>query len=136
MTLTAIRTLVALSIGRAMTIPFIGRAGDGGPGDPPSAWLMPLIGDALIGVSGIAILALLHLRRTPTTWTIAVVWSAVAAFDALAAYIVDVQNPWPEFFMLEAFGRSMFFLAAAMHLVIIGLLARPEVLGQFGRAHT
>ncbi len=135
MTLTALRVLVALSIGRAMTIPFIARAGDGGPGDPPDAWLMPLIGDAAIGLTGIGVLALLYRGRTPATWTIAVAWSAIAAFDAIAAFIVDVQVPWPDFFMLELFGRSMFFAAAAMHLVIIWLLTRPETLGHFGRTH-
>jgi hypothetical protein len=36
-----------------------------------------------------------------------------------------------KFFMLEIFGRSMFFAAAAMNLVIIWLLAHPEVRREF-----
>jgi hypothetical protein len=103
-------------------------------GDPPDAWLMPLIGDAVIGLAAVAVVLLIWRRPTPATWVIAVVWSAVGTFDALAAYVVDVSTPWPEFFMLKIFGRSMFFVAAAMHVAIIYLLARPEVLAHFGLA--
>ncbi len=124
--------LTALASGRAMTLAFIGRAGDGGAGDPPEAWLMPLLGDAVIGLAAIAVAVLLWKRPNPITWVVAVTWSAIGAFDALAAFVVDVTTPWPEFFMLEIFGRSMFFAAAAMHLVIIGLLTRPQVLARFG----
>ena len=124
--------LTALASGRAMTLAFIGRAGDGGVGDPPEAWLMPLLGDAVIGLAAIAVAVALWKRPSRVTWVIAVTWSAIGAFDALAAFVVDVTTPWPEFFMLEIFGRSMFFVAAAMHLVIIGLLTRPEVLARFG----
>ena len=49
---TQVKILVALVLmasGWAMTLAFIARAGDGGPGDPPDAWLMPLVGDAFIG---------------------------------------------------------------------------------------
>lgn len=124
--------LTALASGRAMTLAFIGRAGDGGTGDPPEAWLMPLLGDAAIGLTAIVVAVLLWTRPSPATWVTAVAWSAIGAFDALAAFVVDVTTPWPEFFMLEIFGRSMFFVAAAMHLVIIGLLTRPEVLARVG----
>lgn len=124
--------LTTLASGRAMTIAFIGRAGDGGPGDPPEAWLMPLIGDAVIGVSAIVVALLIWRRPNPTTWVLAVIWNAIGAFDALAAYVVEVSAPWPEFFMLELVGRSMFFAAAIMHLALIGLLSRPEVLTRFG----
>ena len=41
--------------GRAMTLAFIGAAGDGGLGDPPSAWLMPLVGDAIVGITALAV---------------------------------------------------------------------------------
>lgn len=115
-----------------MTIAFIHRAGDGGAGDPPDAWLMPLWGDAIVGVSAVLVAWLLWKRAMPSSWIVAIVWSAVAAFDALAAYLVDVAAPWPDFFMIELFGRTMFFMAAAMHLVIIGLLARDEVRQAYG----
>jgi len=115
-----------------MTLAFIGRAGDGGAGDPPEAWLMPLLGDAAIGLTAIVVAVLLWARPSPAIWVAAVAWSAIGAFDAVAAFVVDVTTPWPEFFMLEVFGRSMFFAAAAMHLVIIGLLTRPEVLSRVG----
>ncbi len=36
--------LILMLAGRAMTIPFIGRAGGSGIGDPPKAWIMPLLG--------------------------------------------------------------------------------------------
>jgi hypothetical protein len=109
-----------------MTLPFIHRAGDGGAGDPPAAWLMPLVGDAAVGLSALVVAWLLWKRPAPSTWAIAIAWSAVAAFDALAAYLVDIETPWPDFFMLELFGRPMFFAAAGLHVVIIALLARPE----------
>ena len=126
--------LIVMSAGRAMTLPFISRAGDGGPGDPPVEWLMPLIADAAIGIAAVIVALLIWKRPTPTTWVIAIVWSSIGAFDALAAFVVETSTPWPEFFMLEIFGRSMFFAAAAMHLAIIALLANSESLEHFGLA--
>ena len=123
-----------MASGRAMTLAFITRAGDGGPGDPPEPWLMPLIGDAVIGVAALAVAYVLWKRPQPGSWLIAVVWSSLAAFDALAAYLVDLASPWPDFFMLEVFGRAMFFAAAAMHVVIIGLLLRDDVMAYY-RVH-
>lgn len=124
--------LVLMSSGRAMTLAFITRVGDGGVGDPPDAWLMPLIGDAVVGLSALVIAWLLWKRPHPSTWILAIAWSAIASFDAIAALLVDLQTPWPDFFMLEIFGRSMFVAAAIMHALIIGLLARPELRDRFG----
>ncbi|MEL7157476.1 MAG: hypothetical protein AAFN30_12850 [Actinomycetota bacterium] len=124
--------LTLFAAGRAMTIPFIGRAGDGGLGDPPAAWLMPLVADAAIGVSALAVAALLWWRPSPVAWIIAVVWSAIGAFDAIAAFIVETSAPWPDFFMLELVGRPMFFAAALMHVAIIALLARRDALADCG----
>lgn len=93
---------------------------------------MPLWGDAVVGISALVVAWLLWTRAAPSSWVVAIVWSSVAAFDALAAYVVDVATPWPEFFMIELFGRTMFFMAAAMHLVIIALLSRPEVRQIYG----
>ena len=132
MRLRIVIVLTAMSIGRAMTLPFIPRAGDGGPGDPPDAWLMPLIGDAAIGVAAIAVTWLLLTRRTTDVWAAAVAFHAVAAFDALAAYLVELQTPWPEFFMLEIFGRSMFFAAAALQIAALALLWSGDVRRCFG----
>ncbi|MGH1488890.1 MAG: hypothetical protein ACRBK7_05755 [Acidimicrobiales bacterium] len=126
--------LTVMAAGRAMTLPFIGRAGDGGPGDPPDAWLMPLIGDAAIGLAAVIVALLVWKRPSPAVWIGAIVWSAIGAFDAIAAFIVDVSTPWPEFFMLELFGRSMFFAAAAMHGVIIYLLVKQSTRAEFGIA--
>ncbi len=127
-------TLTALAAGRAMTLAFIARAGDGGAGDPPEAWLMPLIGDAFVGITAIAIALAMWRKPTPAVWVAAMMWNAVAAFDALAAYVVEITTPWPEFFMLELLGRSMFFAAAAMHVVITYLLTSVEVRSRFGIA--
>ena len=123
--------LTVMATGRAMTIPFIARAGDGGPGDPPDAWLMPLLGDAAIGLAAPVVAILLWRRPNPTSWVIAIAWSAIGCFDALAAFVVETTNPWPEFFMLELFGRSMFFAATALHAAIIYLLARPHSRPEF-----
>jgi hypothetical protein len=40
--------LTLMLTGRAMTLAFIHRAGGGLPCDPTAAWLMPLIGDAVM----------------------------------------------------------------------------------------
>ncbi len=85
--------LTVMAAGRAMTIPFIARAGDGGPHDPPHAWLMPLVGDAAIGAAALVVGALLWKRPSPTTWAIAIAWSAVGAFDAMAALIIETTDP-------------------------------------------
>lgn len=123
----AVVALTLMASGRAMTLAWITRAGDGGPGDPPDAWLMPLIGDAAVGLTALVVAGLLIWRRTFATWTIAAIWTSIAAFDAIAAFVVDVSSPWPDFFMLEIFGRSMFFAAAAMHY----LLTRDDVRADF-----
>ena len=132
---TIIVVLTLMASGRAMTLAYIARAGDGGAGDPPKAWLMPLIGDAAVGLAALAVAWLIWKRPTPSTWLGAVVWSAIAIFDALAAFVVETSAPWPEFFMLEIFGRSMFFLATAMHVVILYLLLQPDVRNEFGVGH-
>lgn len=129
------RAAVAMTLilaGRSMTLAFIGRAGDGGPGDPPGPWLMPLVGDAVIGLTALVVAAALWRRPTPRVWLGAVVWNALGAFDALAAYLVELRSPWPEFFMLEVFGRSMFFAAVAAHGLVLYLLTRPRLLDEFG----
>lgn len=129
--------LVALTLmatGRAMTVAFLARAGDGGPGDPPAAWLMPLLGDAAVGLAAPVIAYLLWNRRTPLTWLLAVVWGSLAVFDAAAAFVVQTSVPWPEFFMLRAFGNWMFLMAVLLHLVGLFLLSRRSIMGHFGVA--
>ena len=115
-----------------MTLAFIARAGDGGAGDPPAAWLMPLVGDAFVGLTALLVAFLVATRPTLTTWTVAVVWTSLGAFDAAAALLVEISAPWPEFFMLEIFGRSMFPAAMLVHVLILFLLTRPEARRSFG----
>jgi len=111
--------LTLLLSGRAMTLLFIHRAGGLMPGDPPIAWLMPLIGDAVIGV--------FILKKTGLwVWTTIITWNALAIWDALSAFIIHLTNPWPEFFMIQLLGPSMFFAASFMHLVIIILVCQPD----------
>lgn len=124
---TMMLILTLLLAGRAMTLAFISRAGSALPGDPPAAWLMPLLGDAIIGVSALVIAFLILRKRGLWVWTAIIVWNVVAIWDALSAYIVHLINPWPEFFMLQMVGPSMFFAASAIHLVIILLATRPKV---------
>lgn len=95
---------------------------------------MPLLGDATIGLAAVVVAVLLWRRASLAVWTGAMIWTALGAFDALAAYVVERQSPWPEFFMLELVGRPMFFAAAAMHVAIGYLLTRPDVLSHFGMA--
>ena len=90
----ALTLLTLMAAGRAMTLAFIHRAGDGGPGDPPDAWLMPLLGDAAIGLTAIAIAWLVWNHRTPVVWLAAMIWNALAIFDALAAFVVETTVPW------------------------------------------
>ncbi len=93
MKLKVVLVLTALAVGRAMTIPFIARAGGNGAGDPPKAWLMPLLGDAVVGIAALAVVWLLLSRPTPGAWTAAVIFHSIAAFDAVTAYVVDVSAP-------------------------------------------
>lgn len=118
--------LTLLLSGRAMTLLFIHRAGGTMPGDPPIAWLMPLIGDAVIGLSALWI-AFLVLKKTGLwVWTSIIVWNSLAIWDALSAFIIHITNPWPDFFMIQLLGSSMFFAASFMHLVIIILASQAE----------
>jgi len=112
---------------RAMTLAFLHRVGGDAPGDPPIAWLMPLLGDAIIGLSGIVVAYLIWRRRGLFVWTSVVVWNVVAIWDALSAFIIHLTVPWPEFFMVQIFGSSMFFMASAMHLVILILISQVSL---------
>ena len=119
---------------RLMTLAFIGRAGGGGAGDPPAAWLMPLIGDAVIGFTALlATYAVLKLRGL-AIWAALLIWNALGAWDALAAFVVAQSNPWPDFFMLQIFGNSMFFGTATLHVILIYLLCRDPARRHFPTA--
>lgn len=130
----AAAVLTLLAGGRAMTLAYVGRAGDAGPGDPPAEWLMPLLGDAAVGLTAVVVVLLMWRAPSPVTWAAGIAWSSIGAFDALAAFLVNRSTPWPEFFMLRAFGSSMFFLAAAMQVAIVLLLTRPGARQRFGVA--
>jgi len=119
--------LTLMLVWRAMTLAFITRAGGANPGDPPPAWLMPLLGDAVIGITGLLIAYLIVKKTGLWVWTAIIVWNAVAIWDALSAFIINTTNPWPEFFMLQTFGASMFFAASAMHLAVIVLVSQPDL---------
>ncbi|MDQ2090594.1 hypothetical protein [Marimonas arenosa] len=123
--------LTLMLSGRMMTLLFIARAGRGAPGDPPLGWLMPLIGDAVIGLTGLVVALLVWKARGLAAWTAIIVWNAVAIWDALSAYIVSRTDPWPEFFMLQIFGASMFFMASAMHALSIWIAAHPDFRQRF-----
>ena len=136
MTLRIMAVLTFLLSGRAMTLAFLTRVGGTNMGDPPQAWLMPLIGDALIGITALLLLYLMLRHRGLWVWTAIIVWNVVAIWDALSAYLISLTNPWPEFFMIRFFGPAMFFAASAMHLLIIILAMRREIrtyfLGEMG----
>lgn len=121
--------LTLMLVGRAMTLAFIHRVGGPNPDDPPVAWLMPLIGDAVVGITGLAIAYLLVTRTGLFVWAAVVVWNVVAIWDAMSAFIIHNTNPWPEFFMIQIFGPAMFFAASAMHLVIVYLVSSKELMG-------
>lgn len=124
---TALLLLTLALAGRAMTLAFIGDVGGSSPSDPPDAWLMPLIGDAVVGIAALPVAYLVARGRGTTAWAAIVVWNAIGIWDALSAWLVNEQTPWPEFFMLELFGESMFFAASAMHGVALLILFRPAV---------
>ena len=128
---TLILILTLMLTGRAMTLAFLHRAGGDAPGDPPIAWLMPLLGDAIVGLSGLAIAYLIWQRRGLFVWTAIVVWNVVAIWDALSALIIHLTVPWPAFFMIQVFGSSMFFMASAMHGLILVLVCRPPLRQKF-----
>lgn len=119
--------ITLLLAGRAMTLGFLPQVGSGLPGAAPDAWLMPLVGDAVIGVGALGVAALLVWGRGLAAWTAIVAWNVLGIWDALAAFLVHVSVPWPDFFMVQIFGSSMFFAASAMHLVAIWLVARAPI---------
>jgi hypothetical protein len=88
---TIILALTLMLTGRAMILAFIHRAGGGGVGDPPLAWLMPLIGDSVVGLSGLGVAYLIWTRRGLAIWTLVVVWNAIAIWDAMSAYIIHLS---------------------------------------------
>ncbi len=120
-----ILALTLMMSGRMMTLAYIHRAGGGGPGDPPAVWLMPLVGDAVVGLTGLVVAWLIATRRGLGVWVAAIVWNAAAIWDALSAWLIHLTAPWPEFFMIELMGSAMFFIASAMHAALIWLLLRP-----------
>lgn len=119
--------LTLMASGRAMTLAFIHRAGGALPGDPPIAWLMPLIGDAVIGITALWVAYIILKKSCLWSWVVIIVWNSLAIWDALSAFIIHTTNPWPEFFMIELLGPSMFFVASIMHLTIIILACQPDV---------
>ena len=123
--------ITLLLAGRAMTLAFIGQVNSGSPGAPPSAWLMPLIGDAIIGVSALWIAYLIIRKQGLWVWAAIISWNLLAIWDAMSAYIIHLTNPWPSFFMIEIFGSSMFFMASAMHLTLLVLAWQPSVRAYF-----
>ena len=125
--------LTLMLSGRAMTLAFIGQAGGESPGDPPAAWLMPLVGDAVIGVTALLIAYFIWKRAGLFAWTSIVVWNSVAIWDALSAYLINRVEPWPEFFMLNLFGTPMFFVASLMHGLCIYLVTRKQTRQSFFR---
>lgn len=114
-----------------MTLAFVSRAGGAEVGDPPIGWLMPLLGDAVIGVSALIVAYLVWRGASLGAWLAIVVWNVVAIWDALSAFVVHLTVPWPTFFMIEIFGASMFFAASAMHLVCVVLVFRTHVRRSF-----
>ena len=128
---TIMLILTLMLSGRAMTLAFISSAGSGAAGAPPSAWLMPLIGDGVIGVTALFVAYLIWQKRGLWVWVTIIVWNALAIWDAMSAYIIHLTNPWPDFFMVQIFGASMFFMASAMHLAIMWMAAQPSVKAHF-----
>lgn len=114
-----------------MTLAYVFRAGGPSEGDPPAAWLMPLTGDALIGVSALVVVYLLWKKEGVAAWTAVVVWNSVAIWDALSAFLIHASVPWPSFFMVELFGSSMFFAASLMHAFCLYLVCQKSVRSSF-----
>jgi hypothetical protein len=127
----AMLVLTLMMSGRMMTLAFLHRVGRGEAGDPPAAWLMPLIGDAVIGVTALGVAWLIWRGRGPSVWAAIIAWNVAGLWDALSAYVVSRSVPWPEFFMIQTFGASMFFFASAMHLVLIWLALSPTLRADF-----
>lgn len=123
--------LTLMAAGRAMTLAFLPDVGSTDLGAPPRAWLMPLVGDAVIGCSALVVAYLIVQRTGLWVWTTVIAWNVVAIWDALSAYLVHTTTPWPEFFMIRMFGPAMFFAAVLMHLAIIVLACQTEVRDRF-----
>ncbi|MFT4628889.1 MAG: hypothetical protein ACI8PZ_007585 [Myxococcota bacterium] len=122
-TRAALALLTFMHAGRAMTLAFLPAVGTAAAGAPPSAWAMPLLGDAVVGVTApFAAWLAWSLFTDPRARVLLFTWHALGAWDAMSAWVVHRTVPWPEFFMVQLFGDSMFFGAAAMHLVALALI--------------
>lgn len=124
---TVLLIITLMLSGRAMTLAFVADAGSGIAGDPPAAWLTPLVGDAVIGLSALGIAYLVVRGRGLGAWAAIVIWNFIGIWDALSAFLINQSTPWPEFFMIEVFGPSMFFAAGAMHVANIYLVTHREL---------
>lgn len=114
--------LTLMLAGRAMTLAFVGQAGSGLAGAPPAAWLMPLVGDAVVGLLAPVAAWLIWRGKNRAALLFVVAWNVVGIWDALSAWLVHASVPWPEFFMIQTFGWTMFPMAAVMHGVVLGLV--------------
>ena len=98
---------------------------------------MPLIGDAVVGLLALPVAYLILRVRGAVAWAAIGAWNVIGIWDAMSAWLVNEKAPWPDFFMLEIFGESMFFAASAMHIAAIVLLFRPSATRHFltGQSH-
>lgn len=64
-------------------------------------------------------------------WTSVIVWNVLSIWDSLSTYVISVTAPWPDFFMLQTFGSCMFFMVAAMNVVIMVMVARKSAVIDF-----
>jgi len=127
----ALLIVTLMLVGRAMTLAYIGAAGGAAEGDRPNAWLMPLIGDAVIGLLALPVAYLIVRVCGAAAWAAIGAWNVVGVWDALSVWLVNEKTPWPDFFMLEIFGESMFFAASTMHIAALVLLFQPKVKHHF-----
>lgn len=127
----ALAALTLLMAMRMMTVAHVAAAGSGLPGAPPAPWLLPLLGDAVIGLTAIPVALLAWKGRGLLAWTAVVVWNALAAWDSISAFLVNHASPWNDFDLLRAFGPSMFFVSAAVNLVMLAGVAAPRLRAEF-----
>ena len=96
----AIVTITALMVYRAGVAAFLPRLGDD---DTSWAWIVPWVGDTLIGLTAPIVAYLLWTRRGALIWGLGLAWTFWGAWDYLSGIMVNIVEPLEDGFGPEWF---------------------------------
>ncbi len=115
--------LTAVMTFRVFAIMFLPEAASG-PGSPLVSWFIPILGDAIIGITAPIVAVVLWKWNTLGAWTLAVVWQTLAIWDSATAAALEVIAGGGPF---EGAGVGPFIAVTLVGLVNLYLLSLPSV---------